>query len=162
MTPQRWEDNDLLLKDLADAMASPGTVPERVLESARAAWTWRTVDAELELASLLYDSSRDHSSSDHSGAQPMLVRDTSPDAPRTIVFTSEQLSVEFEVTALGLVGQLIPPQPGEITLSTPAGEHAATSADEAGCFLLAPPPAGSVRLTCRTEGASVVTDWVTV
>ena len=155
MSAQRWADDDRLLTDLADALASAGTVSERVRESAKAAWTWRTVDAELELASLLYDSSTQD-------ADAVLVRDSSPDAPRTIAFEAEHLSVEFEVTAAGLVGQLIAPQPGEITLSTPAGEHSHATADEAGCFLLPPPPPGPVRLSARTQGASVVTDWVTV
>jgi len=143
MSAQRWADDDRLLMDLADALASPGTVSERVVESARAAWTWRSIDAELELATLMHGSAGD-------SAEAMLVRDSSADAPRTIVFEAEALSVEFEVTAAGLVGQLIPPQSGQITLTTPAGEQAEATADEAGCFLLAPPPPGPVRLTCRT------------
>lgn len=155
MSAQRWDDDDRLLQDLAEALASPGAVSQRALESARAAWAWRSIDAELELASLRDDSADDP-------ADAVLVRDMSPDAPRTIAFHGEHLSVEFEVTAAGLVGQLIPPQSGQIALSTPSGEHAETTADEAGCFLLPPPPPGPVRLTCRTGGASVVTDWVTV
>jgi hypothetical protein len=157
MTAQRWDDDDRLLKDLADALSSPGTVSERILESARAAYTWRTVDAELEVASLIFDSH-----SDDAEAEEMLVRDMSPDAPITLVFAAGELSVEFEITSAGLVGQLVPPQPGTITLSTPNGQLTEARADDAGCFLLPPPPPGPVRLTCRTSEASVVTDWVTV
>ena len=54
MEQQLWSNDNELLDALRDALRSAGPVPENVTTSGRAAWTWRTIDAEL--ATLVFDS----------------------------------------------------------------------------------------------------------
>ena|SRR5690349_10449264 len=148
MTEPRWEDEEQVLADLGAALRAPGAVSEELVEAGRQAATWRTVDEEL--AALAYDSALD---------ADLLVRARSAGTVRTLVFDGDGLSVQVEVAGGELVGQLTPPQTGQVTLSTPAGSYDQTSADEIGCFLLGQ-PRGPVRLRCQTEQAVLVTDWV--
>jgi len=119
-----------------------------MIAAAQAAYFWRTVDAEL--AALTHDSLTDTST---------LVRGGSA-APRTLVFESESMSVELEQTEEGLVGQLVPPSHGEVTLQGPDGELGHATIDELGCFCFDRAPHGTVRLHCRTYSGVVVTHWV--
>ena len=66
-------------------------VPQLLDEAARAAFTWRTVDAEL--AELMRDSAE---AEDEAG---LLVR--SAGGPRQLSFESPHLGIEIEVTATG-------------------------------------------------------------
>lgn len=149
MTDNDWRDDDRLLADLGAALRRAEPVPEAVLAGARAAFSWRTVDAEL--AALSYDSLLDDA---------LLVRGADA-PPRILEFTGRDMSVEVELTAEALVGQLVPPAPGEVVLLTSAGEVGRGTADEAGCFTLPLPPAGPVRLQCETASARLATEWVT-
>ena len=67
--------------------------------------------------------------------------------------------MEIEVEDNGIVVQLIPPQPGQVTLVTSDGPQAAAQADEVGCFTLPPPPPGPMRLDCELDGNRFVTEW---
>jgi hypothetical protein len=81
---------------------------------------------------------------------------------RALTFTSAQLSIELEVTAGSLVGQIIPPRAGTLEVHTTAGVTSAP-VDEIGCFAVAPIPTSPFRLRCRTEdGADVLTGWITL
>jgi hypothetical protein len=192
-----WTDDELLRELRAALQESP--VDESVLRAAEAAFTWRTVDTELELLSqdtvgwdaaspdaaswdmLSQDTvgwdaaSRDAASPDAAldgtfpqgilpGMLPesMLVRGSGPDAPRTLVFHGDRLSVEVEIDEDGIVGQLMPPRPGVVTLVTAAGPQATAQADEVGCFTFPLPAAGPLRLDCRLGTDHFITDWVTV
>jgi hypothetical protein len=146
----RWTDEELL-SELSKALGEP-PLDENIIRAAQAALTWRTVDAELELLSL-------DAGLEHAGAAQ--VRGTGPGSPRTFAFHGERLSVEVEVDDAGMVGQLTPPGPGQVTLVTPGGPHAATQADEIGCFTLPVPPAGPARLDCRLGDDHFVTEWTT-
>ncbi|WP_258723509.1 hypothetical protein [Cellulomonas sp. NS3] len=154
MTQPRWTDDDELLADLRSALGGGAPVGEgapvsaRELEAARAAYTWRTVDAEL--ATLSYDSLLD---------DRVLVRGAAA-APRSLVFDAADLTVELEVTAGRLVGQLVPPGPGEVVLDTQSAQEGPVATDDAGCFTLSAPPGARVRLRCTTPSGTVVTDWV--
>jgi hypothetical protein len=148
MTGTGWHDDDRLLADLREALRRAGTAPGRMTAAGEAAFTWRTVDAEL--AALTYDSLLDE------GA---LVRGVVA-SPRTLVFEGTELSVEIELTADALVGQLVPPSAGEVTLVAPHGELERTSTDELGCFTLARPQRGPVRLRCATPSGPLLTEWV--
>lgn len=148
MTQPRWTDDDELLADLRAALGGSAPRSEREAEAARAAWTWRTVDAEL--ATLSYDSLLD---------DRVVVRGT-VSAPRSLVFDAADLTVELEVTAGRVVGQLVPPGPGEVVLETETTQEGPVATDDAGCFTLATVAGTRVRLRCTTPATTVVTDWV--
>ena len=150
LNSRRWTDEELL-SELSKALEEP-PLDENIIRAAQAALTWRTVDAELELLSL-------DAGLEHAGAAQ--VRGAGPGSPRTFAFHGERLSVEVEVDDAGMVGQLIPPGSGQITLVTPGGTQAATQADEVGCFSLPVPPSGPARLDCRRGGDHFVTEWTT-
>jgi hypothetical protein len=146
-TPEPDEDRRLL-EDLRAAVRSVGAPTPGMMAAAQAAYSWRTVDAEL--AALTHDSLTDTSALVRGGLA----------GPRTLVFESESMSVELEQTEDGLVGQLVPPTDGEVTLQGPSGELGHASVDELGCFCFDRTPHGTVRLRCRTSSGVLVTHWV--
>jgi hypothetical protein len=149
--PQRdWSDDDELMRDLAEAIRQPD-VDEAVLDTARMAFAWRTVDADLELAELRYDSSADN------GA---LVRGPQGGSPRTLVFRGERLGVEIELTETGIEGQLIPPEPGEVRLTPAAGTPLTTTADDVGCFTFPARRRGPIRIEGSLAGGRFATQWI--
>ncbi|MFC6094045.1 hypothetical protein Q5530_21780 [Saccharothrix sp. BKS2] len=147
-----WESDEELLRDLAVALAEERDVPEHVVQAARAAYTWRTVDAELT-ALTSYDSILD---------AELAVRARATSTARQLVFDAEGVSVQVEVTEAGVAGQVLPARPGRVELLTATGPVEEAELDELGMFLLGPPPAGPVRFRCAVGGTTVVTDWVCV
>ena len=148
MSSLRWTDEDLL-RELGGALRE-APVDGSITAAAEAAFGWRTADEELELLMLEAETSL--------GTLAGAVRGAGPAAPRTLTFRGEQLSVEIEIDDNGIVGQLIPPQPGQVTLVTSDGPHAAAQADEVGCFTLPLPPPGPMRLDCELNGNRFVTE----
>ena len=151
MCSPEWTDDELL-QELRSALQEE-PVAESVIRAAQAAFTWRTVDAELELLSL------DAGDELAAGA---LVRGGGPGAPGSFAFHGERLSVEIEVDGAGIVGQLTPAQPGQVTLVSAEGPQATAQADKVGCFALPPPAPGPLRLDCRLGADHFVTEWVTI
>jgi|SRR5262245_58210688 len=149
MTRRRWDDDERLFNDLAEAVRDAAPLARRVAEHAEGALSWRTIDEEL-LASLTFDSS----------LEPVAATRAEPDETRVLVFTSTPLSMELEVMHDQVVGQILPPGAGEIFIETSDGAEYRVSADESGFFELRSIPAGSVRLRCDTATGRVVTDWV--
>lgn len=147
-----WTDDELLA-ELGEALRE-APADDSVVRAAQAAFTWRTVDADIEL--LYLDADAELVTAD------ALVRGAGPGAPRTMAFHGERLSVEIEIDEAGIVGQLSPPQPGHVTLMTTDGPQGTVEADEVGCFTFPPPPAGSLRLDCRMGAERFITEWVTV
>jgi hypothetical protein len=145
-----WSDEELL-RELRAALQE-SAVDENVIRAAQAAFTWRTVDAELEVLGLADSRMNDRA----------LVRDSDADGRHTLAFHGERLSVEMEIDDAGIVGQLTPPQPGQVTLVTPGGPQTTTQADEVGCFAFPPPAPGPLRLDCRVGSDRFITEWVTV
>jgi hypothetical protein len=145
--PEPVEDQRLL-QDLRAAVRSAGAPTPGMMAAAEAAYSRRTVDGEL--AALTYDSLTDTS---------VLLRGGLA-GPRTLVFESNSMSVHVEQTEEGMVGQLVPPTDGEVTLQGPQGELGHASVDELGCFCFDRTPHGTVRLQCRTSSGAVVTHWV--
>jgi hypothetical protein len=150
MTASERDDDDRLLDELRAALRQAGSPTPTMIAAGRAAFSWGSIDAEL--AALTHDSLRDELTGVRGPAAP----------PRTLVFSGAEVSVELELTGSGLAGQLVPPTAGEITLWGPDAELAAASADELGCFELARPPGGLVRLHCRTSSGDLLTDWFRV
>jgi hypothetical protein len=152
MPSRNWNDDDELLHALRDALLLQPEEQE-VVTAARAAFRWRTTDADLELASLLYDSDLD---------QSMLVRGPLHGAPRTLVFRRGARGVEIEVSEAGIEGQLVPPEPGEVRLVTASGGEAeTTTADEVGCFAFPARRRGPIRIECTLRDGRIATEWIT-
>ncbi|MEU4744315.1 hypothetical protein AB0G02_28165 [Actinosynnema sp. NPDC023658] len=147
-----WESDEELLRELGAALAEARDVPDHVLRAARAAYAWRTVDAEL-LALTSYDSVLD---------ADLAVRARATQTARQLVFDAEGVSVQVEVTEAGVAGQVLPAAAGRVVLVTPTGPVEEAELDELGLFLLGPPPSGPVRFRCEVGGTTVVTDWVRV
>jgi hypothetical protein len=141
--------DDALLGDLGQALASAGPIPSAMLVAARSAFAWRDVDRDLGLLSLAHEPSLPD------GA---LMRGTDAVGFRTLFFEGDELSLDLEV-ASEIVGQIIPPQPCRIALMNGRETLALVDADALGCFRLALPDRGPVRLTCSTADRVVATDW---
>jgi hypothetical protein len=146
-------DDDRLLAELAEALRAEQDVPPGFLAAGSAAFAWRSVDAEL--AALRHDSAT--ATLDEAGTR------AEPAQLRALTFVSSELTIELEVTADALVGQVIPPRSGEIELERPQGRSGAVTVDEVGWFAIRPIPSGPVRLHLRTDdGRSVRTEWTTL
>jgi len=142
------DEDDDLLDELRAAVRRAGTPTAAMIAAGRAAFSWRTVDAEL--AALTHDSLVD---------EPVGVRGASS-GPRDLVFEGRELSVELELDQDCLVGQLVPAAPGQVTLLGPDGELDRTDVDEWGRFRFERPVSGAARLRCATASGVLVTDWV--
>lgn len=151
LSSPRWTDDELL-RELRAALQEP-PVDEKLIRAAQAAFTWRNVDADLEILSL---------EAELTASDTALVRDAGQGAPRVFTFHGERLSVEIEIDDVGIVGQLIPPGPARVTLLTPDGPQAAADADEVGYFSLPAPPPGPMRLDCQRGSERFLTEWTTV
>lgn len=150
MTGRRWDDDDVLLDDLAEALAEVEPMARSLARRAHAAFSWRTLDAELLLAALSFDSSLQAEDALRTTIRPS----------RLLVFSAAPLSVEIEVLPEQIVGQVVPPGIADIVVETEAGDTAQLRSDERGLFLVAPLPGGPMRLRCETPTARLVTDWV--
>ncbi len=142
-----WGDDEALLAELGLALRHAGTAPDTVEVDGKAAWAWRGIDAELELASLVLDSSVDEAAA---------VRGA---GPRLLVFDGGTVSLEVEVGDDALLGQLLPPVTGEVALVAADGSETTVRTDEVGCFAL-PLPSGPARLRARTPQGDLLTDWL--
>ena len=152
MSPKpRHNGDDPLLPELAEAQSAARAVPETMRAAALAAFSWRTVDEEPELLVLAHDSALVTGAGD--------LRAASPDGQRELTFRGGALCVEIEVGA-DVMGHLVPPQLGRVTLAGTREVLAEADADALGCFRLPRPERGPVRLVCRTDGAAVTTGWL--
>ena len=149
--PRPWDDDELLAR-LAEAQRATESVPREFIEVGKAAFAWRNFDAEL--AELVYDSALE-------GAQLAGQIRAEQAQLRALTFTAAALTIEVEVTGEALLGQLVPPEAGEVKVITPAGEVQVEPIDDVGCFTIRPVPAGSFRNHCRTaSGTFVATNWL--
>jgi hypothetical protein len=155
-----WRDDDQLIAALADAVRAGHEVPRDFVAAGQAAYTWRTIDAEL--ATLTFDSA--------AAAPAAAVEDepvpagtrSEPAVLRALTFTSSRLTIEIQLGADGLLGQVIPPGPGEVEMQLPTGATVTAPIDEVGWFAVRPAPTGQFRLRLRTNaGADVLTGLVT-
>jgi hypothetical protein len=140
------------LTRLREALQEPAQVPPHVVEGAYAAFSWRTIDAEL--AELTYDSSHDRAAA--------TVRSEEQAALRALTFVSASLTVELEVDERRLMGQLVPPQQATVTVVVQGGPVATVETDQLGCFLVESAPDTVFRLRVVVEDRTVETDWVIV
>lgn len=148
MSLPRWSDDELL-QELRTALQE-APVDESVIRAARAAFSWRTVDADIELLCL------------ESGAGLTTGAPVRGSGQGMLSFHGERRSVEIEIDQAGITGLLTPPQPAQVTLVTADGAQATTRADEVGCFTFPPPGHGPLRIECRLDADRFITEWVTV
>lgn len=133
-------------------------LPPNLREAAKAVFTWRTVDAEI--ASLVLDSLSPHAQ------DAVLVRSAEFQA-RLLVLEASDLTIEIQVLPQGdrrrLLGQLTPPQPGEITVEH-ADEVSNGHADELGRFLIEGAAPGLMRISVRSASGRrlVVSRWIEI
>jgi hypothetical protein len=145
-----WPDDDAeLLASLKEAVTPVPTAQlQRLLEGARAAYGYRTMDEEL--AALAYDSLLDES--------PAAARQA-PATARTLLFESDAVSVQLEVTDDGVVGQVVAPTAVQLYVERADGQQLELECDETGCFTVPVLAAGPVRLRVEAAGATTQTEW---
>jgi hypothetical protein len=151
MNGHPWQDDDRLFASLKEALREAEDVPPRFLETARAAFAWHNIDAEL--AALTYDSAEVFPAP----AGSVRAQDASL---RALTYATHDLTIEVEITPDALLGQVLPAQPGSVTVHPLRGSIAEARIDEMGFFALRPVPTSSFRLRCTTTGATVVTGWI--
>lgn len=150
-----WNDDEQLIADLGAALRAEREVPARLLEIGKAAFAWRTVDGEL--AELTFDSTAP------GGQEAMAGTRAEPATFRAMTFTAHELSIELEVVPDAVMGQVVPPRPGEIEVHLRDGTAGTFTVDDVGWFVIRPRPAGPVRFRVRPEdGGAVLTEWVTL
>ncbi|HTY73223.1 MAG TPA: hypothetical protein VMI11_12475 [Actinomycetes bacterium] len=145
------EEFEARLRRLA-AVADP--VPRLVVESGRAAFALRTLDAEL--AELVHDSAVD--------AELVLVRGPGDDV-RMLSFEHGSVAVDVQVSetpdGCELLG-LVTGAAGDVELEQ-GGARVPVPLDAAGRFVVRALPPGPVRLHVRAaDGTAVATSWVTL
>jgi hypothetical protein len=138
---------DLLEEELRQAAAILDPVPAELRRTAVDAFALRDLDARV--AELTFDSLVD--------AIP--VRGAA-DPPRMLTFQADEVTVDVEVTADGLIGQVLPPGPARIEVLSGPRAPAPLTADELGRFTGEAPPSGPFALRLRTGEGVVVTDWL--
>lgn len=151
-------DDDELMALLGEAVAEEAAVSDRRRTAAKAAFTWRSVDAEL--AELLHDSALDAGAAVRSGAGG---------EPRTLSFGHSGLTLEVEIDGETLLGQVIgtgsaasATAPASVLLERPEADALSAEADVAGFFRLEGVRPGSVRFVVEQGGWSLTTPWVTL
>lgn len=144
----RPQEEESLLSLLRRGLDQSDASPADVIEFAKAALSWRNIDADL--AQLSYDSIDDSTS----------VRGVA--TSRMLAFESGELTIDLEHEPLSgrLMGQLDPAGPMTIELHV-LDTVSVTESDELGRFFFEGIQAGPFALVVRLEGDEVVkTQWV--
>jgi len=145
-------DDHEILKLLGEVL-SPGGFeepPAEVTEAALAAGDWLRLD--YELAELVADS-----------ADSVAVAGVraAPADLRLLTYSLVDLTIECELGAGALVGQVVPASGLRLELITPDGGSRQLEVDPQGRFLLQPQPTGLVGIRCTRPGRQVVmTPWL--
>lgn len=146
-----WDSDKELLGELEAAMRAEREVPARFVEAGKAAFAWRTVDAEL--AALTADSARDDRAMAGLRAEEASVR--------AITFATATVTIDVELTPDALFGQVVPARAGELQVCPREGETQTVPVDEVGWFSVRPRPTQTFRLRFEADGEpAVVTEWI--
>jgi hypothetical protein len=140
-------DVDALEEELRGAAGILDPVPAQLRRLAVEAYALRGLDARL--AELTFDSLVD--------AIP--VRGAT-DVPRMLTFHSGDVTVDVEVTAQGLMGQVLPPQPAAVEVLVGPQTGTPLVVDDMGRFTSDVAPAGPFALRLTAGGEVVVTEWL--
>ncbi|MCT7356077.1 hypothetical protein N4P33_28575 [Streptomyces sp. 15-116A] len=137
----------LLEEELRRAAAVLDPLPPGLLQIAVDAYALHDLDARV--AELTFDSLVD--------ALP--VRGVT-DAPRMLTFTAGEVTLDVEVTADGLLGQLLPPGAADIEVLNGPQPGTQVRADDMGRFTTDTPPSGPFALRLRTGSDVIITEWL--
>jgi hypothetical protein len=150
------EQDEALIEQLRTALSAE-VAPASVTEFAKAALTWRRIDAEL--AELLSDSALD--------GEPALARGVA--VVRSVSFSAGETIIELEVHPDGkrrtLLGQLSPATQRTIAIQYAEGaESASALSDELGRFRITLDHGGTVRLRITEDesGTAIETAWIPI
>jgi hypothetical protein len=153
MSSGTWHDDDNLFASLKEALREAEEVPPRFVEFGKAAFAWHNVDTEL--ADLTYDSS-------HAPAEPVGAMRAQDASLRALTYAADDLIIEIEISGDAVLGQVLPPQEGTVSIYLATGPVAETVLDEMGFFAVRPVPGGPFRLRCLTRcGIDVMTGLIT-
>lgn len=152
-----WNDEELMA-ELTAAVEEETAVSDRRRSAARAAFTWRTVDAEL--AELLHDSALDAGAAVRSGPGDA-------GGPRMLSFRRSAVTLEVEVDGDEVLGEVVEDGgsetgPATVTLQRPDAEDRTTETDASGFFRFSDVGPGSVRFVVSRAGWSLTTPWATI
>jgi hypothetical protein len=143
-------DDDALLAELKAALdAARHPRQEKLTADARDAFSFLAVSDEF--AALVFDSLWEDALETTSRAATTI---------RSLAFESADLSLEVEISADAVVGQLSPAAVTRIVAEWGDGTRRDTESDEFGTFRLVPGGSGPVRFRIGPAAAAVVTDWV--
>jgi hypothetical protein len=144
-------DDDQLMAELGAAMAEAGQVPDSFVQSGKSAFTWYGVDSEL--AALVSDSA--------GAAAPALGMRSERPVQRSLTFATAELTIELDVHADAVRGQVAPSRSGTVQVRGAAGVERSVDIDDLGWFVIKPVPVGPYRLSIRLDGGpSALTDWI--
>ena len=150
------EEDTSLFAELQDRIGGRDPVPAAVVDAAKGAFAWRTIDAEL--AALVYDSTTD---------ERVLDGVRGGGSAHLLTFEGPELTIDLEVAAerdgRRIVGQLVPPQQGRVEVLH-AGGSTSVDADHLGRFAVDGIPSGPFSLCCQpaANARTVQTDWTTI
>jgi hypothetical protein len=153
VTRQPWADDPALVRELGEALAAREALPPDFTAAARAAFAWRTVDEELLLAELSFDSALPQ------GA--LATRSGADRASRMLVFDGGGYRIDAELDGEGeVVGQITPAGGGTVRCETPEAPFDEGAIDEVGCFSIRAPAKGMLRLHATVDGHRIATAWI--
>jgi hypothetical protein len=141
--------DEQLLAELREALNTAEQVPDGFVAAGKAAFAWRTVDAEL--AALAQEAT---------DADALAGVRAERAAVRALSFLASDISIELEVTPDALLGQLVPARPGTIEVQAQDGSRQTVTVDESGWFAIRPLPSAMFRLHLQTANDNVITEWV--
>jgi hypothetical protein len=145
-----WDDltEDQLIAELREAVAEADLVTAQQREAARAAFTWRTVDAEL--AELLHDSALESSA----------VR--GDDSARTLSFASGPLTLEVEVDGDALMGQVVGAATDSVLMQRSIAVDQPLPVDSSGFFRVDGVAPGPIRFVVQAGDWTLTSPWVAI
>jgi hypothetical protein len=140
--------DDELLAELRDALQEAHEVPDSFVAAGKDAFTWRTVDADLAVLA------RDSSTLAGTRTESAMIR--------SMTFVAAALTIEIEVTADSVAGQLVPPQQARIEVQYREATLRTTATDEVGWFnVRLPRRVTAFRISATLpDRTTVITPWV--
>ena len=146
-----WDDmtDDQLLAELREAVAEADLVTDRQREAARAAFSWRTVDAEL--AEMLHDSALESAA----------VRGAD-DAARTLSFASGPLTLEVEIDSDTVMGQVVGAAADSVLMQRSIADDQPLPVDPSGFFRIGGVAPGPVRFVVQAGDWTLTSPWVAI
>lgn len=145
------------MANIRQALAEVAAVPAAAVDAARAAYQLRDLDNELELLTMLYDSSVEHGAGTGAGT-----RSAAFVTARYMTFQGKNISLEVEISADHILGQVVPPQHATVSILTRTQLSTPYRTDALGGFTLGKPAAGPIRVTCQTSTGTLQTDWISI